>query len=200
MPSKGPTGGIKTYEIWTAARLARDHAVHDRDVLTALLSAELGRPFNRRALFESIRKGRQNNAGAGPRGLARRKASQAVIDTMEWAESPASGPPPHLPNQPPPPAVLVPYDAPDPDAEALASPDALLARLGELVALLSGGVADTLAHAEGLLARLGELAEGLEARLAAPAGAVGNPGSGATANGANRIPTRAGIPADPGPK
>lgn len=151
MPSKVPTGGIKTREIWIAPRLARDTGNHDWGVIADLVSLELGRPIHRTALRETCRKGRQPSAGA-----ARRLACEALEATRQWAKSPASGPPPELPNQPPPPLALIDYKPPEPEPPA--DPAAALA---ELVANLETAAA--------ALARSQRIAAALAKQTAPPA-------------------------------
>ena len=80
---------IANSELWAAAELARDNRIGAWPELAAELSARLGRPITGSQLSETARKNR------GPRSAdARRRAAQAVIDTMAWAKDPdAAGPP-----------------------------------------------------------------------------------------------------------
>ena len=97
-PRRNKSTPITIPDIWHAARLARDHAISEWEPLSRILREHTGKPITRRELYEAVRKGLQPRAAA-----KRRRACQAVKDTMAWATSPAAGPAPDLPNQPPPP-------------------------------------------------------------------------------------------------
>ena len=102
----GVVAKIANAELWTAAAIARDRRIGGWPELAEALSAHLGREIGRRELSETVRKNR------GPRSAEeRRRACQAVLDTMAWAEAPDAGEAPDLEGQqaeilPPAPAAL----------------------------------------------------------------------------------------------
>lgn len=78
-------------ELWSAAALARDNRIGAWPELAAELSARLGWPITSQQLSETARKNRGSRSAE-----ARRRACQAVLDTMAWAKAPDSGDPPDL--------------------------------------------------------------------------------------------------------
>ena len=109
---------IANEELWAAAVLARDKQIGAWPVLAAELSARLGRPITGSQLSETVRKNR------GPRSAeARRRACQAVLDTMAWAKAPEGSEAPDLETANPDvlPAARPPTAAPRPPGWSLAA-------------------------------------------------------------------------------
>ena len=97
MAERGPAGGLKKWEMWRAAVLARDNRISEWPELAELLSAEVGRTITAYQLRESARKA----AGHPKAAPGTRIAAQALRATREWAKTGCVGDPPELARPPP---------------------------------------------------------------------------------------------------